>query len=125
MSEIAILRQFKKGLVSFFDELIAQFPLEGDLVLVRIFIKDQAPIVDVMNHFIQHLLPLKTIVLERNSDFFLKNNVLFEALDKGKVNHFKRMWNSGSFDDQDKETIFRWFESFISLSEKYHKVRSV
>ena len=37
MSEIEILCEFLNGLISFFDELIDQFPTEGDLVIFRIF----------------------------------------------------------------------------------------
>ena len=43
-----ILLQFKNELITFFDELIDIFPSEGDLVMIRIFLKDQIPIEDVM-----------------------------------------------------------------------------
>jgi hypothetical protein len=51
MSEIQVLNEFKNGLISFFDELIDQFPNEGDLIMIRIFLKDQIIIEDVMNIF--------------------------------------------------------------------------
>ena len=38
MSELQVLSEFKNGLISFFDELIDQFPKEGDLVMIRIFL---------------------------------------------------------------------------------------
>ena len=47
-SKTAILIEFKKSLVEFFDQLVEQFPDEGDLIMVRIFIKDQVPIEDVI-----------------------------------------------------------------------------
>ena len=124
MSEIEVLQQFKNGLIGFFDELIEQLPQEGDLIIVRIFLKDRVPIGDVMNYFIHKLLPLKNLVKERNEKFFLDNDVLFQSLQSNKVNHFKRIWCSGVFDDDDKEVIFKWFESFIRLSERYQKIRS-
>ena len=34
-TELAILIEFKKQLTNFFDELVAQFPKEGDLVVIR------------------------------------------------------------------------------------------
>ena len=37
MSDIE--KQFKNALISFLDELIGQFPQEGDLVIFRIFLK--------------------------------------------------------------------------------------
>ena len=41
MSELHVLQEFKNGLISFVDELIDQFPKEGDLIMIRIFLKDQ------------------------------------------------------------------------------------
>ena len=46
-----ILFEFKKQLTIFFDELIAQFPKEGDLIVIRLFLTNQIAIEDVMNIF--------------------------------------------------------------------------
>lgn len=123
MSEIEILTQFKKNLIQFLDELIAQFPEEGDLVIARIFLNDQIPIADVMNTFIRKLLPLESQVAERNENFFLENNLLFDTIDKNKVNHFKRMWRSDRLDSEDRVVIWKWYDSFIFLSKKYQSVK--
>lgn len=119
MSELTILRDFKNGLVSFIDELIDQFPEEADLVIIRIFLNDQVPIIDVMNHFVAKLLPLKQEIKDRNEKVFIDNNILFETLSKSKVNHFKTLWRSGRLDNEDKQVVWKWFDSFVYLSEKY------
>lgn len=124
MSEIQILSEFKNGIISFLDELIEQFPEEGDLVIARIFLKDQIPIVDIMNNFILKLLPLEGQVKERNESFFLDNNLLFENIDKNKVNHFKRLWRSERLDRDDRNVIWKWYDSFIFLAKKYQKLKS-
>lgn len=125
MSEIEILKQFQNTLISFLDELIVQFPSEGDLVIFRIFLKDRVPIVSVMNYFVQKILPLKKMITERDEDFFLNHCMLFESVDstdkKGKINHFKKLWRSESLDDDDKRVVWEWFDSFIFLGEKYQK----
>ena len=123
-SSIQILTQFKNSMITFFDELIGQFPEEGDLVIARIFLKDQVPIHDVVTAF--HLKinqddqRLKKMVRERNENFFLENNV-FDFVDKDKVNHFKRLWRSGRLDVDDKECIWRWVDTFITLADRYVK----
>ena len=119
MSQLDYLVKLKTNLIDFFDELIELLPSESDLVVVRIFLKDQIPIQDIMNYIIATLIPLKPLVTEKNDDFFLDNNILFERLDSNKVNHFKRLWLDKSFDDENKDTMWRWFESFIYLAEKY------
>jgi len=123
MSTLQILVEFKNALVNFFDELIEQFPDEGDLVMVRIFINDQVPIADVMSVFISRLLPLKDIVMKRDVNFFLGPSAssLFEKIDKGKVNYFKIFWQSDRLDDTDRLQIWKWYDYFIIISEKYLK----
>jgi hypothetical protein len=128
MSEIEILKQFKSALISFLDELIGQFPSEGDLVIFRIFLKDRVPIDNIINYFILSILPLKKMVDERDEDFFLNKCELFENINghtkKDKVNRFKRLWRSECLDDDDKRVVWEWFDSFIFLSEKYQKCKN-
>ena len=123
MSEIKILMEFKNSLITFIDELISQFPEQGDLVIIRIFLKDQVPITDVMNHIIHMILPLKQLVVSKDESFFLDNNVLFTALNSEKVNHFKKLWRSGRLDNEDKNVVWKWMTSFIYLAEKYQKIK--
>jgi hypothetical protein len=122
MSEIE--NQFKNALISFLDELISQFPQEGDLVIFRIFLKDRIPITNILNFFVHKIVPLKQMIVDRNEDFFMNHCNLFDAINsdkKDKLNHFKKLWRSGSLDDDDKRVVWEWFDSFVFLSEKYQK----
>ena len=127
-SEIEILTQLKTQLVNFLDELIESFPNEPDFVIFRIFVNDRIPITDIMKYITVKLCPLQDMVKNRDEQFFLNNNILFEKLsDNGnnKVNYFKRLWTSSSLDKEDKEIIWKWFQSFIFLGNKYlekHKI---
>jgi len=125
MSKLQILREFQDCFKNFFDDLIRLFDgLEeaADLVIARIFVIDQTPIDKIMNYFIQKILPLKQQVKDRDVNFFLKNNILFEEVDKNKVNRFKTLVQSNNVDDEDIKIFFRWFESFIYIAEKYKKL---
>ena len=62
MSKLQVLIDFKTSLVNFLDELIEQFPEEGDLVVARIFLNDQVPTEQIMNVVICKILPLKELV---------------------------------------------------------------
>ena len=118
-----ILTEFRTNLVAFLDELIEQFPREGDLVILRIFICDQVPITDIMNTFSKRVLPLKDMVKQRNTNFFLENNVLFDQVNTSKVSYFKELWASDKLDADDRDAIWRWFDLFVSLSERYQKLQ--
>jgi len=122
MSQLELLIQLKNQLIIFFDELIEQFPKEPDMIIIRIFLKDKIPIVDVMDYIVKKLVPLKSMVNVQDDNFFLHHNILFETLDENKVNHFKKLWLSRSLDEENRVTIFKWFSSFIYLAERYNKL---
>ena len=122
MSELEVLIQLKTQLVNFLDELIESFPDEPDFLIFRIFIKDQIPITDVMNYIVFKLLPLQRLVKERDEKFFLNNNVLFPEFnnaDLKKVDHFRNIWLSEKVDQDDRDVIWSWFDTFIYLANKY------
>jgi hypothetical protein len=124
-SELDILTQLKSQLVAFLDELIESFPNETDFVVFRIFVKDRLPITEIMNYIISNLCPLQDLVKKRDENFFLNHNVLFEKFNEhetSKISYFKRMWTSGVLDKEDKETFWRWFETFIYLGQKYSEI---
>jgi hypothetical protein len=95
--------------------------------MIRIFLKDQIPIEDVMNIFSNAInkdnAKLKKMIKDRNEIFFLENNI-FDSISKTKVVHFKKLWRSGSLDEEDKKVVWRWVDSFVYLSEKYNKIKS-
>lgn len=123
MDEVKLLQTLHKDLVSFLDSLIESFPEEGDLVIARFAIKDQFPIKDIMKYIIDKLLPLKSNVDNRDNNFFLENNILFEQLEDNKVNHFKKIWMSGNLDDEDKDNIWKWFDRFLKIAQYYVKIQ--
>ena len=121
MSQLQLLRGLHSDLLKFFDSLIEAFPDEGDLVIIRFALTDQFPITDIMDYITVSLLPLKSKVVNRDKNFFLENNILFEQLDNSKVNHFKLIWKSDTLNEEDKDSIWRWFDRFILRAERYNK----
>lgn len=127
MAETQILIQFKNSLISFVDELIEQFPQEPDLIILRIFLKDQIPIEDVMNKFIYTInkndQELKKYIADRNEFVFLESDV-FDGIAKSKSINFKKLWRSGNLDKEEKETVWKWIDSFVKLSDLYNKAKN-
>lgn len=123
--KINILKKFKKGLVSFIDELISQFPMEGDLISLRVFIADQAPIEDIIEKLRKKLLPHKTMIIKREEEFFLqdKANIFDELNADEKVSHFKELWQSDDLDQEDKDALWKWFEYHLTVIEEYEKLK--
>lgn len=120
MSSIQLLSLLKIKLLNFMDELISFLPEEKDFLVMRFFIKDQVPIIDIMEYIVEKLVPLEHFVVARDDRFFLDNQVLFEGLKEkqSKANYFKDVWKN-SEDAENKEMIWKWFGFFINLGKKY------
>ena len=127
MSETQILIQFKNSLVSFIDELIDSFPNEPDLIILRIFLKDQIAIDDVINKFIYIInkddQKLKNDIKSRNESVLLENEI-FQSISKAKALNFQKLWRSDNLDADERNTVWRWIDSFVTLSDRYTKIKS-
>ncbi len=122
-NKLTLMQKFRDQLVTFLDEIIDQFPTECDFVLIRMFIKDQIPVHDILGRFIRDILPLKEHVEKREETFFLNNTLLYTGgnISDDKINHFQELWQSDKLDADDRETIWTWMECFIKISDCYFK----
>lgn len=116
-----ILERFKKAYMSFIDELLEQFPNEPDLIIIRVFLEDQVPVSVVADTFVERILPHRGMINNRDEVFFLENNHIFDMVDTGKVIHFKDIWKR--LDDDDKDAIWKWFDTLCTIVEAYKKAR--
>ncbi len=115
MSDLKSYTDLHKTIVSFFDELVEMFPNEGDFVALRIMIKDQVPVTQIVNHFKKSLLPEKENIRQRNRAFFDKN-VLFTSVGESQYQKFRSLFLGLDKDDQD--AIWKWLDAFVALTEK-------
>jgi hypothetical protein len=114
-SDLKSYNDLHKTLVAFFDELVDMFPKEGDFVLLRIMLKDQVPVTQIVNHFKRALLPEKDLIKNRDKSFFDKN-VLFIHVGDSQAQKFRRLFHN--MDTEDQDAIWRWLDAFVSLTEK-------
>jgi hypothetical protein len=117
-----IIRNFHSNIVSFLDELIELFPSDADLILIRLLLKDTIPPTKIINTFIKEIIPNKESIKTRDDDFFMKST-LFDSFDKSKMNHLKILWKSTIIDDEDRQVIWKWFDTFVYLAEQYQKAK--
>lgn len=120
MSKIEVLKEFKKCILQFIDELIEQFPQESDLKVIKIFIQNEVPVEVAITNFITYAMPLKYQIKTRNDDFFLNNSNIFHFLDNDKSFHMKNVWKT--IDEDTKNVIWDWFDYLLNISEKYIKL---
>ena len=127
MTEILILKDFKKNLTAFIDELIDQFPSEEELIVLRIFFNDQVDIKKIMETITHNLnkdeQKLKEYIKEHNDSFFI-DGFTIDYLGEPKTINVKKIWRSPRLDQEDKQIIWKWIDGFVYLSDKYAKNKS-
>jgi hypothetical protein len=127
--EEVVLIEFKNNMITFFDELIDQFPNSGELIVMRIFLKDQIHIKNVIELTGYQLNKnqgiIRKMIKDRDEEFFLEENNFFDVLNDNKKNKFKfsSIWRSKRSDKEDKEIIWKWIDSFVFLTDKYNKLK--
>lgn len=115
--QVSLMNMFKENMTDFFDELIQQYPKEGDLLIMRFFLSEQIPMETLMNQFIHFVLPLRSAIANRDEKFFLEQENIFGASPKDKVIQFKNLYLGMNKDDQ--LVLFEWFDSFIAIADQY------
>lgn len=119
-----LLVKFKNTLVSFIDEIIEQFPRDSDLIICRIYIKDQIPVASLIDLFIKYFLPQKQSIVNKDEEFFLNGTKDFFQDLNIKTNIFQKIWLSDVLDNEDRDIIWEWVNSIVSIVEKYHNLPS-
>lgn len=123
MSKEKLPKKFKLIIIQFLDELLYQFPKDNDMILCRILVKDMIQDIILIENFIQYILPYKKKISKRDETFFLTDESIISHITnfnyKSKVNKLKILWQSKNLDDDDREQIWKWFDLFIIVSDKY------
>lgn len=124
MSELKLLQTFKNQIINFLDELIQQFPEEAEFVIIRIFVKDQIPLGDVLGRFIKECLPHHDQIAKKDQSFFLESDIIVSALGGSKMGadvmeKLKCLWLSNRLDEEDREMIWKWLALFFKIAATY------
>lgn len=105
------------------NELCTTFPNFTDIILFRekfILIKSANSNV-IVEYIIQHIYPLKDMILKEDESFFLSGGGQEEIKDKSGIklrDNIKSLWVS-EMSPQNKEVVWKYFKIFVLLSEKY------
>lgn len=119
---IKILQIFKSQTINFINDMISLFPEEGDLLVLKMFITDQANIADIVDRVVLRLNEnngeMKKMLREHNDKYITTITITTENY-KESVEKFKSKWNNGSLDKKDKEMFWKYADTFILLCDRY------
>ena len=125
MNELQLLQTFKNQIIHFLDELIQQFPKEAEFVIIRIFVKDQIPLSEVLGRFVKECLPFHEQIKRKDQSFFIESDIIAQSLggsEMGKdvMDKLRSLWLSNRLDEEDREMIWKWMGLFFNIADKYH-----
>jgi len=124
MKDVVI--EFKDNLIDFFNELIDQLPDVPELVLIRLFLINQVEptqLIETFNYNIhKNQSLLRNMLKSRNESFFLDGDPfgLSSDLQKG-ASKLKNIWRSPALSDEDRDVIWQWMDSLMSIADRYTK----
>jgi hypothetical protein len=115
-----ILIMFKNQMVSFIEQLIQQFPQEGDFVVLKLFVDTQVQIEKLVHGWIKQLDrndgKVRKMITDRNDIFFIEENP-FKFINDQRLLKFTTLWKT--LEDDDKQSIWKWMDLFVKISDKY------
>ena len=111
---------------NFINEICTIFPHSNEMLLLR----EKFNMIKSMNskiiveYIIQHIYPLKQMILEQNEEFFLNGGGQEEIKDDSSGLRFRdnirKLWINEMI-DENKEIVWKYFKVFVILSDKYIK----
>lgn len=120
--EKQLCMQLKAQVLNLFDDILSICPNEPELILLRVYFDVKIVPEKLMEGFIKYVYPWKTQILNNDETFFDNSENIFGIIPKNKVHYIKDKIKDGTFDEEDKKVIWRYFEIFIKIMEKYHKI---
>ena len=100
---------------------------QGDLLKAEFFFQRMGNTA-ITDHVVTHVLPHKDKIVKRDAQFFLdQKEKFFSKLPADRVDHFasmvKRPESEGGLSDDDRSSIWRYFDALVILAEQYKKTK--
>jgi len=115
-----LANKFKSLIDQFLAELINITNRDyDDLILARVMLTNQVPVSLVIDEFIKNGLQYEDKVINKDEDFFLSDQNIFEKISKmdknatRKFNLFKDVWNS--IGEDNKQVVWTYVDLLFKI----------
>lgn len=77
----------------------------------------------IMKYVIEHVLPYRSYIKEKNLNFFLENTYLFSGLGQKRIDYYTNEIVHGTrVTDEDRDEIWEYFQTIVAFGEKFLQV---
>jgi hypothetical protein len=129
-----------KGIVlEFLDSLHSSLPDEDDIFVLRIYYDLKKDPHSIMMDLIKQMMPQENHIKARDDTYFKTNGAIFadigkkdsddsktqkekDRLRQEKMYHFSRLWDTGAINDRSKESIWKFFDTFVAIVKRYQRL---
>ena len=97
---------------------------QRDLMLIELYF-DNLSNGRIMQHMIKKVLPYASIIVERDADFFINHDSLFQTLPKFRARHYKEFWKGTegkTLSPENKNAIWAYFDTILEIVKGYKKI---
>jgi len=97
---------------------------QRDLMLVELYF-DNLSNGRIMQHMIKKVLPYASIIVERDANFFINHDSLFQTLPKFRARHYKEFWKGTegkTLSPENKNAIWAYFDTILEIVKGYKKI---
>lgn len=122
MNKEQLINKFHSCFLQFIDEFIEQFPTETNLHIIRAMVADVQTSYTLIESYVENILPSKDLIKARDEAFFLDESSGFSNLIDKNLLSLRNLWTCGTLDIDDKNTVWKWFDVFTMLAEKYQEL---
>ncbi len=103
------------------DHILTQPAEQIDLFFINLFFQ-RFTADEIMHHMIEKLLPYERMITNRDENFFLHHDVLFEELPENRCIHYRNLWVSNRLSAEDKNAMWEYFETMIEIIRGFKKI---
>jgi hypothetical protein len=129
----------KNLVLEFLDELHTSLPDEDDIFALRLYYDLKKSPHSIMMDLIKQMMPQEEFIKARDDTYFKTNGAIFadigkrddddanaqsqkDKLRQEKMYHFTKLWDKGVITDKSKDSIWRYFDTFIAIVKKYQRL---
>ncbi len=97
---------------------------QRDLMLIELYF-DNLSNGRIMQHMIKKVLPYASIIVERDANFFINHDSLFQTLPKFRARHYKEFWKGTegkTLSPENKNAIWAYFDTILEIVKGYKKI---
>ncbi len=97
---------------------------QRDLMLIELYF-DNLSNGRIMQHMIKKVLPYASIIVERDANFFINHDSLFQTLPKFRARHYIEFWKGTegkTLSPENKNAIWAYFDTILEIVKGYKKI---